>query len=402
MFMTKKAQRHKILSERPKDKYYDLIVRGIPFGGHNNGKDADGEFFHEGTEISSHPVPVMYAHGRQLGFKGGVLGITEDIWRLGDGYYYGVNIFDEFSDLRDRFRKSADEGMLYASIGSLQGGELDVDKATGAINKVVVAELSLIDKVLTPEISPKNMYAVARTKAVANFAKAGISMDACKCGCGLIDDSETLLNTKCTGDKEMTLLEKVKALIGTKGENAVLEPSELQGLLDTKTKAEVVTTTDDITAIVKSAVDSAVAGVTAQFEAKITELNTNFNTQIGVMKATSESTAFNKYLGSLLNVKLTANDVAHYNAIFESVAGLPDANKNEVVAKLKAQIEEKPLITDLLSKGVKVVGFEVAAKEEIDEAELQKAALRGAEQLYGKGSAEYVRLSKAVADGGAK
>lgn len=384
-----------ILAKRP-NKTYDLVVRGIPFGGHINGKDSDGEFFHSNTNLSSHPVPILYAHGNQIDTpeskKGQVYGVTEDIWKESDGFYYGVQIFDdaEVEDYngqkykaKDYFRDSASMGMLFSSIGSLHGADIDVDK-TGAINKVVVAELSLIDKRLTPTVNPKNYYAVAKTKAKANFVKAGIIDEnlkikgICKCGCGLnseslFDDDTAEKCELCTKDNPcqkciekcnqtnnnkkgdgMNLLAKLKALLDGKKDGEDLTAEEVQSILKAGETTTVTTSSDNIAQVVQNAITQATAPIVAQMN----EMQKNFNTELVTLKATQEQNSFNKYLGSMLNIKLTADEVSHYQGIFESLTGLDTTAKDGIVTKLKAQIEAKTPLAQLVANGARILDDE--------------------------------------------
>lgn len=409
-----------ILTSKP-NKQYDLVVRGIPFGGHAGGRDADGEYFHENTSVSSHPVPIMYAHGNQinspLSKKGDLYGITEDIWKEADGLYYGVNIFDD-AEVEDElgnkhkakqyFRESADKGLLFSSIGSLRGADLDVDRKTGAINKLVVAELSLIDKRLTPNISPKNYYAVARTKAIRNFIKAGIVTDVeeisnLKCDCGE-ENSDSLFSTedidaykadncncnKPKGEDKMTMIDRLKALIAGKADGEDLTATELATVLKAGEPTVVTTSTANIDEIVKKAV----ADATNSFTQKLTEMQTAFQNEVAVMKATQDVNGFNTYLSSMLNVKITPAEAANYAEIYANLQGLEPTAKEKTVVALKAQIEAKTPIAELLKRGVHVL------PEDGDDAGNEEAEIHAMASGYAlKAGAEVFSGNKTAQDG---
>lgn len=415
---------YKIHKNRP-NKKYDLVVRGIPFGGHINGKDADGEFFHANTSISTHPVPIMYAHGNQIDTpesrKGQVYGVTEDIWQESDGFYYGVKIFDdaEVEDYngqkhkaKDYFRQSANDGMLFSSIGSLRGANLQVDKSTGSIDKVVVAELSLIDKRLTPTVSPRNYYAVARTKAKENYLKAGIIDEkiieeekingVCKCGCGFNSDSlfedETEKCEDCTTDNPcqkcniiknkpnkgegMNFFQKLKALMEGKKDGEEVTKDELESILKGGETKVVTTDSTNIGEIVKSAIEVATKPLMTEIE----NLKTQFSNDITTLKATQETNSFNKYLSQMLNVKLSASEVAEYQNVYATLDKLDSATREGVVTTLKAQIEAKTPIADLVAMGVRVLDNDDTDAQETaiqETAFVASVAMKAGSEVFG-------------------
>ena len=104
---------------------WQLEVLGIPYGGPDNGKDKDGEYFSTATNLhtDNYPLPpVVYYHGYSP--EGKPLGDPQFIGKTisreerGDGVWYRV-VLDKASELAKRVWENAKEGLARASSGSI-------------------------------------------------------------------------------------------------------------------------------------------------------------------------------------------------------------------------------------------------------------------------------------------
>ena len=127
-------------------------VVGVPFGGHVGGKDAQGEFFTEHTDIMLNigdERPVLYYHGSlpsgQIDPTPTPIGkaIYKEM-RKGVGHVFDV-IIDKSKQFAQRIFTSAVQGLARASGGSAPHLIRRNDK-TGELYTWPLAELTLIDK----------------------------------------------------------------------------------------------------------------------------------------------------------------------------------------------------------------------------------------------------------------
>ena len=150
---------------------WELDVLGVPFGGPNDGKDSDGQWFSPKTEVHAdlYPVvPAVYYHG--LDPSGRPMGDPEIIGkarylRVGpEGHWYRV-VLDKSSTLAGRIWDAAKQGVARASSGTiaylarlLVGGVKRLyDKLLpGEITNWPVVELTLIDA--TGKRQPANPF----------------------------------------------------------------------------------------------------------------------------------------------------------------------------------------------------------------------------------------------------
>lgn len=152
-----------------------LEVLGAPFGGHLNGKDADGEFFSDKTDFmlsEGDKRPVIYYHGKTP--RGSnmlhpeVIGTAEYVRKDERGLWFEV-VLNQGSELAARVWQAAKEGFARASSGTI-GYLKRLAEKTGEILTWPLAELSLFDTGNGRQ--PANQLAVVNVKAL--FENAGI------------------------------------------------------------------------------------------------------------------------------------------------------------------------------------------------------------------------------------
>ena len=154
-----------------------LEVLGVPFGGPMGGKDVDGEFFSERTELALKPGdrrPVFYNHGEdpantKVMFPE-VIGEATYIGKRADGHWFEV-VIDDTNEFAKRVVEAAKQGMARASSGAI-GYLTRILRRTGEILVWPLGELSLLDADPGGRRIPSNDYAVAHLKTA--FAHRGI------------------------------------------------------------------------------------------------------------------------------------------------------------------------------------------------------------------------------------
>jgi len=154
---------------------WELDVLGVPFGGPNGGKDDDGEYFSEKTNLHldrfADPL-VMYYHG--YGDNGEPAGEPQVIGKVAshekrsDGVWFRV-ILDKASEFARRVWEGAKDGMARASSGSINHLVRKADD--GEILNWPMAELSLFETSTGKQ--PANGYAVALPVLKAIYTQAG-------------------------------------------------------------------------------------------------------------------------------------------------------------------------------------------------------------------------------------
>jgi hypothetical protein len=158
----------------------ELDVLGLPYGGPNGGKDADGEYFAEDTNTheDKYPLPpVVYYHGLDdAGKPAGApayIGKTVRRWRDAAGEWFRV-VLDDANDLARRVWEAAKNGAAAASSGSV--GHLWRKHDDGHIYEWPLVELSLFET--TSGKRPANRYAVVLPVMKAVYDAAGLSLPA--------------------------------------------------------------------------------------------------------------------------------------------------------------------------------------------------------------------------------
>jgi len=157
---------------------WELDVLGVPYGGPNNGKDKDGEYFDAQTNLHTddYPLPpVVYYHG--FGPNREPLGDPQFIGKTtarderADGVWYRV-VLNKANELARRVWEAAKDGLARASSGSIE--HLTRRDSDGHIRHWPVAELSVFD--IGDGRMPANGYAVALPVMKSIYEQAGISL----------------------------------------------------------------------------------------------------------------------------------------------------------------------------------------------------------------------------------
>ena len=158
---------------------WELNVLGVPFGGPNNGRDADGQYFSAATKLYLDrygAVPAVYYHGfdpdtGKPASEPQYIGKTAGYEVKADGVWFRV-VLDKASGLAQRVWDAAKGGIARASSGSIT--HLHRIAPDGHITHWPVAELSIFDAVGGRQ--PANQYAVALPVVKAVYAQAGIAL----------------------------------------------------------------------------------------------------------------------------------------------------------------------------------------------------------------------------------
>ncbi len=157
---------------------WELDVLGVPWGGPNNGRDSDGEYFDANTKLYLDryaTVPAVYYHGYdENGHPHGepqFIGKTTGYTVKDNGVWFRV-VLDKANDYARRVWDAAKNGIARASSGSIS--HLRRVAPDGHITHWPVAELSIFDAV--GKRQPANQYAVALPVAKAVYAAAGLTL----------------------------------------------------------------------------------------------------------------------------------------------------------------------------------------------------------------------------------
>jgi len=158
---------------------WELDVLGVPYGGPNNGRDVDGQYFSPATKLylDSYPtVPAVYYHGfdpdsGQPAGEPQFIGKTVSYEVKPDGVWFRV-VLDKANAYAQRVWDAAKRGIAKASSGSMT--HLHRVARDGHITHWPVTELSIFDAV--GKRQPANQYAVALPAAKAVYAAAGLDL----------------------------------------------------------------------------------------------------------------------------------------------------------------------------------------------------------------------------------
>lgn len=157
-----------------------LEVLGVPFGGPNNGRDSDGEYFSAKTNVYADRFPVapaIYFHGYDENNKPSsepqYIGAANYSHVDSKGHWYKV-VLDKASAYAQRVWQAAKQGIARASSGSIT--HLVRKESGGHITHWPVAELSIFDAVGARQ--PANQYAVALPVMKAVWTQAGMTLPA--------------------------------------------------------------------------------------------------------------------------------------------------------------------------------------------------------------------------------
>jgi hypothetical protein len=156
-----------------------LEVLGIPFGGPNQGKDAQGQYFSPRTKTyldAGKSVPVFYYHGYDDKGKpqGDPVLIGSAKFERTDkqGHWFSV-VLDKTKELARKVWEAASKGLAKASSGAVS--HLVRLAKDGEILNWVIGELSVFDTYNGKE--PANAYAVALPVMKSLYQSAGIEFN---------------------------------------------------------------------------------------------------------------------------------------------------------------------------------------------------------------------------------
>lgn len=139
-----------------------IDVLGLPYGGPNDGKDNDGNWFDATTNFmdgENDSPSVMYGHGGMLKYERRTHGKVVARWYDHEGGWFKV-LLDKTSPRFEQLYEAHVKGLLRASTGVIPA-TLDVED-NGHIKQWQVGELSLID--LRDGIKPSNGYAITKAQ----------------------------------------------------------------------------------------------------------------------------------------------------------------------------------------------------------------------------------------------
>ena len=171
---------HTVIAIKSSGDAWELDVLGVPYGGPNNGRDSDGEYFDASTKLylDKYPtVPAVYYHGYDENgapaSEPQIIGKTTGYEVKQDGVWFRV-VLDQANDYARRVWEAAKNGVARASSGSI--AHLRRVARDGHITHWPVAELSIFDAVGNRQ--PANQYAVALPVMKAVYAQAGLDLPA--------------------------------------------------------------------------------------------------------------------------------------------------------------------------------------------------------------------------------
>lgn len=170
---------------------WELDVLVIPYGGPNKGKDTDGEYFSQRTELFAEKFTnplVTYYHG--LSPEGKPDGNYEVIGEVqgkpqpkADGIWWRI-LLDQSSKFAKRIWEAARKGMAAASSGSI--AHLVRTAKDGEILRWPLGEIALIDT--EGKRKPANHFAVALPVMAKQYKDAGRSLP-------VLPEAEAVLET---------------------------------------------------------------------------------------------------------------------------------------------------------------------------------------------------------------
>lgn len=144
---------------------YTIQILGLPYGGPNDGKDNDGQWFSAQTDfmdgVIEHPA-LMFLHGTTNNFTPETVGTIIKRWYDRSGGWFEAEL-DPNSSYFDQIVSAHKSNNLRASSGVVPAS-FDYDKSTGHINTWLVGEVSLVD--LREGYVPSNGYAITKAEVV--------------------------------------------------------------------------------------------------------------------------------------------------------------------------------------------------------------------------------------------
>lgn len=217
---------------------WELDVLGVPYGGHNEGRDADDQFFDSTTKLHADkyglPTATVYHSLKDDGS-----GLTESVEYVGratgyedkqDGRWYRV-VLDKLSPSAAKLWEAAKNGVLTVSSGTASH-LARFNEATGHIKEWPVFELAMIHG--GEGKSPANKFAIA----IPRLKAMGI---VCPQTTGASKDS--VMGSACaTGAATKSELQKQEVIMSDKDETQTAPPIDmaaLGALMETAVKSAV-------------------------------------------------------------------------------------------------------------------------------------------------------------------
>lgn len=160
---------------------WELDVLANPYGGPNNGRDTDGQYFSPRTHFHEDQIPnppAVYYHGydKDASGKAVPMGLPEWIgravkrWTDSRGVWYRI-VLNSANQYAKRVWEAAKRGVARASSGVVLASHR-VDENTGEILSWLNGEISLFET--DSGKRPANSYAVALPALKAVFKQAGL------------------------------------------------------------------------------------------------------------------------------------------------------------------------------------------------------------------------------------
>lgn len=158
---------------------FEIDILANPFGGPNNGRDSDGEYFSPRTNFHADQIPnppIVYYHGygddkRPEGLPD-FLGKSLKRWVDNLGVWYRATL-DKTKARSHKMMDAARRGTLRASTGVVLATHR-VDKSTGEILSWLNGEISIFETDTGKR--PANGYAVAIPALKAVYQQAGLAL----------------------------------------------------------------------------------------------------------------------------------------------------------------------------------------------------------------------------------
>ena len=218
---------------------WELEVLANPYGGPDNGRDTDGQFFSPRTKfhIEQNPnPPVVYYHG--YGDDKRPMGQPEFIGRTvgqprvdGQGVWYRV-VLNRASKFAQRVWEAAKRGVARASSGVVLATHR-VDNATGEILSWMNGEISIFETDTGKR--PANGYAVAIPALKAVYDQAGLVLP-------VFPDTPATPQTDTAGAKRPVAVARRSAVAHPTTVKSygvtIMSPEELQAAAEAEVAAE--------------------------------------------------------------------------------------------------------------------------------------------------------------------
>lgn len=210
---------------------WELDVLANPYGGPNNGRDADGQYFSPNTKFHEDQIPlppVVYYHGygddkRPMGLPE-FIGKTIKRWVDAQGVWYRV-LLDKTKARAKLVMEAAQRQSARASTGVVLASHR-VDQKSGEILSWLNGELSIFETDTGKR--PANGYAVALPAMKAVYEQAGITLP----------DFDATPQTDATGAASPAAVARGIDPMKSATRKTTMTPEEIQAAAEAQLKAE--------------------------------------------------------------------------------------------------------------------------------------------------------------------